>query len=326
MQNEQCHLADTSPPQGRRGAIQCPQQDGAPACRWHPGPAGRWPGIRVSPGKLAIGRVRVRSEGAAGGCDGQDRCADAGGAAGGPGVRRRAGTALGRTAADRPDTRAGARPACRGLRGHPRDLPAVQLGLRPLLPLPRRQPGPGRRAAHPRRGRGADEAAARAPRAAGARPAHRRGGDPAGPGRPRRRAADHAELRAGADEHVAWRCRLRLPGAAGAGRPAQAAPGLVRRSFRFADVRPPRHPPAGRRGVAEPVPGAVRGHVRAAAPRAQGAVFPGAQHDRHPGQRGPGRWRGAGLPGHGVRDVLVPAGRVRGRRPPLARALPRHHR
>jgi len=32
-----------------------------------------------------------------------------------------------------------------------------------------------------------------------------------------------------------------------------------------------------------------------------------------PANLGPGRRRGVGLPGHGVRDVLVPAGRVRGR-------------
>jgi hypothetical protein len=65
--------------------------------------------------------------------------------------------------------------------------------------------------------------------------------------------------------------RLRL----GAGRPPQAAPGVICRPLWLADVRPPRQPPAGRRGVAQPLPGAVHGHVRAATPRAQGPVFPG---------------------------------------------------
>jgi len=130
MQNEQCHLADRSGSQA--GTARSNALSGAGAdLRLALGQAVSWPGIGVCPGKLAIRRVRAESEGAAGECDGQDRCGYTGGVAGGPGIRCRAGAPLGGTAGDRPDPRASARPARCGLRGHPRSLPPMQPGLQP---------------------------------------------------------------------------------------------------------------------------------------------------------------------------------------------------
>lgn len=58
------------------------------------------------------------------------------------------------------------------------------------------------------------------------------------------------------------------------------------------------------RGVAEPLPATVRGHVRTAQAGARSAVLSRAQHHRHPAEPGPDRRRGPGLPHLRVRHVL----------------------
>ena len=153
MQNEQCHLADRSGSQA--GTARSNALSGAGAdLRLALGQAVSWPGIGVCPGKLAIRRVRAESEGAAGECDGQDRCGYTGGVAGGPGIRCRAGAPLGGTAGDRPDPRASARPARCGLRGHPRSLPRCNLACTPATtPATQTRSGSTAHTPSPRSGR-----------------------------------------------------------------------------------------------------------------------------------------------------------------------------
>ena len=73
-------------------------------------------------------------------------------------------------------------------------------------------------------------------------------------------SADHAPVRAGADEHDPRRRRRRLPRTPRPrpGRAPAAGPRVVRRALRLADVRPARHPAPAGRGVAAPLPAAVR--------------------------------------------------------------------